>query len=123
MPVMCGKGGEPSCRSVEPSCGDCWADSAFAVAAGEHSEELTGFLDVTERALYEAIAFAVPGNRVGDIGHLIQGYCEAHGCGVVRDFVSHGIGRQLHEEPALPTFGKAGMGVPLKPACAFASNQ
>ena len=87
---------------------------------GEPSEELTGFLDVTERALYEAIALAVPGNRVGDIGHHVQELCEARGYGVIRDFVGHGIGRQLHEDPAVPNFGKAGTGVPLKPGMCIA---
>jgi len=95
--------------------GGYFADSAFSVVVGKQTQELTALLDVTERALYEAIALAVPGNRVGDIGHHVQKLCEAHGYGVVRDFVGHGIGRQLHEDPAVPNFGKAGTGVLLKP--------
>jgi methionyl aminopeptidase len=57
---------------------------------------------------------------VGDIGHHVEKFCEAHGYGVVRDFVGHGIGRRLHEDPAVPNFGKAGTGVPLKPGMCIA---
>jgi methionyl aminopeptidase len=100
--------------------GGYFADSAFSVLLGEPDPKLNALLDVTERALYEAIALAVPGNRVGDIGHHVQKLCESHGYGVVRDFVGHGIGRRLHEDPAVPNFGKAGTGVPLKPGMCIA---
>jgi len=100
--------------------GGYYADSAFSVVVGKQDPRLTALLDVTERALYEAIALAVPGNRVGDIGHHVQKLCESHGYGVVRDFVGHGIGRRLHEDPAVPNFGKAGTGVPLKPGMCIA---
>lgn len=100
--------------------GGYFADSAFSVLLGEADPKLNALLDVTERALYESIALAVPGNRVGDIGHHVQKLCEAHGYGVVRDFVGHGIGRRLHEDPAVPNFGKAGTGVPLKPGMCIA---
>ena len=90
------------------------ADSAFTVAIGEPSEEVKRLLDVTEASLYRAVSCAVPGNRVGDIGHTIQGMCEAEGFGVVREYVGHGIGRLLHEEPSVPNYGKAGTGVLLK---------
>jgi methionyl aminopeptidase len=100
--------------------GGYFADSAFSVLLGDPDPKLDALLDVTERALYEAIALAVPGNRVGDIGHHVEKFCEAHGYGVVRDFVGHGIGRRLHEDPAVPNFGKAGTGVPLKPGMCIA---
>jgi methionyl aminopeptidase len=100
--------------------GGYYADSAFSILLGEPDPKLQALLDVTERALYESIALAVPGNRVGDIGHHVQKLCESHGYGVVRDFVGHGIGRRLHEDPAVPNFGKAGTGVPLKPGMCIA---
>ena len=100
--------------------GGYFADSAFSMLLGDPDPKLEALLDVTERALYEAIALAVPGNRVGDIGHHVEKLCESHGYGVVRDFVGHGIGRQLHEDPAVPNFGKAGTGVPLKPGMCIA---
>lgn len=90
------------------------ADSAFTVPIGDISEQARHLLDVTEQSLYKAVSRALPGNRVGDIGHTIQGMCEAEGFGVVREYVGHGIGRQLHEEPSVPNYGKADTGVLLK---------
>ncbi len=96
------------------------ADSAFTVYLGEPPEQVTRLLDVTEQSLYEAIALARVGKRVGDLGNQVQVLCESQGFGVVRDYVGHGIGRMLHEEPAVPNFGKKGTGVPLKPGMCIA---
>ena len=71
-------------------------------------------LDVTEQALYEGISQAYPGNRLSDISHAIQERAEAAGFGVVRDFVGHGIGKNLHEDPQVPNFGLPGQGPRLK---------
>ena len=90
------------------------ADSAFTVAIGEVSEDTRRLLDETERSLYEGIRQALPGNRIGDIGHAIQSFIEPKGFGVVRDFVGHGIGRLLHETPSVPNCGSPGKGHRLK---------
>ena len=68
----------------------------------------------------KGIEQAVPGNRIGDIGHAVQEYCEARGYGVVRDFVGHGVGTKLHEEPSVPNFGHAGRGIRLLPGMTLA---
>ncbi len=102
------------------SFGNYYADRAFSQVLGEAPPEVAHLLDVTRNSLYEAISCAVPGARVGDIGHRVQTLCESHGFGVVRDYVGHGIGRSLHEEPAVPNFGKAQTGVPLKPGMCIA---
>ena len=94
--------------------GGFYADSAFTVALGEVNEVTRRLLDVTERSLYEAISCATAGARVGDIGHRVQKLCEAQGFGVVRDYAGHGIGRNLHEAPSVPNFGKLGTGPILK---------
>lgn len=96
------------------SYGGFFADSAFTVVLGEPDERVRKLLDVTEQSLYEAISCAVPGARVGDIGHRIQTLCETEGFGVIREYVGHGIGRNLHEEPSVPNYGKPGTGVLLK---------
>jgi methionyl aminopeptidase len=71
-------------------------------------------LQVTEASLYEAIKFAVVGGRLFDIGAAVQEMCEAEGFGVVREFVGHGIGRSMHEDPQVPNFGSRGKGPRLK---------
>ncbi len=96
------------------------ADSAFTVALGPVPPRVQELLDVTERALYEAVRCARPGARLGDIGHRVQRICEGAGFGVIRDYVGHGIGRMLHEEPAVPNFGRRGTGLPLKPGMCIA---
>jgi methionyl aminopeptidase len=96
------------------------SDCAFSVAVGETTEEVRRLLDVTEQSMYEGIASAVPGNRIGDIGHAIQSFVEPHGFGIVREFVGHGIGRLLHEPPSVPNFGKARSGQLLKPGTCIA---
>lgn len=91
-----------------------FADAAFSVYLGDAPPKVRLLLDVTQESLYKAVSRAVPGARIGDLGHLIQHHCEAQGLGVVRDYVGHGIGRQMHEPPSVPNFGKEGTGVVLK---------
>lgn len=90
------------------------ADSAWSYAVGELSEEAQKLMDVTKRALYLGIEQAVVGNRIGDIGHAIQTYAEDEGFSVVRQFIGHGIGANMHEDPEVPHFGKPGKGLRLK---------
>ncbi|NMB08723.1 MAG: type I methionyl aminopeptidase [Tissierellia bacterium] len=90
---------------------DGWlADSAWSYGVGNISEEAQKLLDVTKKALYIGIEQAVIGNRVGDISHAIQTYVESQGFSIVRDFVGHGIGRNMHEDPQVPHFGRPGRG-------------
>lgn len=90
---------------------DGWlADSAWSYAVGEISQKAQKLLDVTKKALYLGIEQAVVGNRIGDISHAIQSYVEGQGFSVVRDFVGHGIGRDMHEDPQVPHFGRPGRG-------------
>lgn len=85
-------------------------DTAYTFAVGKISEEAQQLLKVTEESLYKGIEQAIVGNRIGDIGHAVQEHCEAYGYGVVKKFIGHGLGRQLHESPEVPNFGKAGHG-------------
>lgn len=85
-------------------------DNAATFVAGEASEEAQKLLDVTKQSLYKGIEMAVVGNRVGDISNAVQTYCEERGYSVVREFVGHGIGRSVHEDPEVPNFGAAGHG-------------
>jgi len=89
-------------------------DSAYTFCVGEVSEKVRNLLEVTKRALYIGIEEATEGNRVGNIGNAIQQYCESHSYGVVREFAGHGIGREMHEDPFVPNFGKPGTGAMLK---------
>ena len=91
-----------------------YGDSAYTFEVGSVSDDLHELLEVTKKSLYIGIENAVAGKRVGDIGYAIQAYCEAHGYSVVRELVGHGVGRELHEEPAVPNYGKRGQGVKLK---------
>jgi len=90
------------------------ADSAWSYAVGEISETAQKLLDVTKTSLFLGIKEAVPGNRIGDIGHAIQTYAEGEGFSVVREFVGHGIGQSMHEEPQIPHYGLKGKGLRLK---------
>ncbi len=90
------------------------ADSAWSYAVGTASSETKRLFEITKTALYKGIEKAVVGNRIGDIGHAIQTYVEAEGYSVVRDFTGHGLGRDLHEDPAVPHFGAPGKGAKLK---------
>lgn len=89
-------------------------DSCYTFSVGELSEEAERLLRVTKEALYKGIAQALPGHRVGDIGNSVQCHVEANGYGVLRELVGHGIGREMHEEPQVPNYGKPGSGELLK---------
>lgn len=86
------------------------ADSAWSYAVGEISQQARELLDTTKESLYLGIEQAVIGNRIGDISHAIQSYVEPKGYSVVRDFVGHGIGRSMHEDPQVPHYGSPGRG-------------
>ena len=86
--------------------GDC----AATFACGAISTEAQRLIDVTKQSFFEGMKFATPGRRVQDISHAIQTYVESNGFSVVRSFVGHGVGRQLHEEPEVPNFGHPGRG-------------
>lgn len=90
------------------------ADSCWAYAVGEVSDEVKQLMAVTKESLYRGIAAAQVGNRIGDIGHAVQSYAERFGYGVVRDLVGHGVGPTMHEEPMVPHYGTAGKGLRLR---------
>lgn len=90
------------------------SDSCWAYVVGEGSEEVNKLMAVTKEAMYKGIEQAQVGNRLGDIGHAIQSYVEEKGYSVVRDFVGHGIGPTIHEEPAVPHYGLPHRGLRLK---------
>jgi methionyl aminopeptidase len=90
------------------------ADSAWTYTVGNVSPESKKLLEVTREALYRGIDMAVIGNRIGDIGHAIQTYVEGEGYSIVRDFIGHGIGPTIHEEPQVPHFGQPHRGLRLK---------
>jgi methionyl aminopeptidase len=87
-----------------------FGDSALTLAVGRVSEGAATLLRVTEEALYKAIECARAGNRISDIGHAVQQHVEAYGFSVVREFVGHGIGERMHEEPQVPNYGEPGRG-------------
>lgn len=86
------------------------ADSCWSYGIGKLSEQDQKLMEVTEKALYLGVEQAIDGNRLGDIGHVIQSYVEANGFSVVRDFVGHGIGKSMHEDPQVLHYGTAGKG-------------
>jgi methionyl aminopeptidase len=93
--------------------GGFYGDSAVTVPVGEVPKGVTNLLDVTRQSLEKAIEKVQVGGRVSDIGHAVQSWVEAHGFSVVREFVGHGIGQALHEEPQIPNYGKPGRGAVL----------
>ena len=95
-------------------------DNAATFACGDISAEAKRLMDTTRESLYEGIAAAVSGGRLGDIGAAIQQYVESRGYSVVRQFVGHGIGTQLHEAPEVPNFGTHGRGIRLMPGMTLA---
>ena len=97
-----------------------YGDGAVTVSVGEIQQPIRKLIEVTRDALSKGLEQAVVGNRLSDISAAIQTYVEQHGFSVVRDFVGHGIGRQLHEEPQIPNYGKPGQGPRLKPGMALA---
>lgn len=90
------------------------ADSAFTSGVGEISPEAQELLDVTQGALNAAIEMMCVGNRTGDVSAAIQNYVESRGYHVTREYTGHGVGRQMHEGPQVPNYGKPGSGLPLK---------
>ncbi len=95
-------------------------DTATTVMVGVTDPEVIRLIDVTERALMAAIDQAVEGNRLSDISHAVESVAVAAGVGIVRDFVGHGIGRKMHEEPQIPNFGRPGRGPRLRAGMTFA---
>ena len=89
-------------------------DSCYTFKVGEVSDEVEHLLNVTKESLYKGIEQAVVGHRLGDISYAIQNHCESNSFGVVREFVGHGIGREMHEEPQVPNYGRRGNGMLLK---------
>ena len=95
-------------------------DNAATFAAGDISPEAKRLCDTTRESLYVGIEKAVAGGRIGDIGAAIAAYCEARGFSVVREYVGHGVGKKLHEDPSVPNFGTPGRGVRLIPGMTIA---
>lgn len=95
-------------------------DNAATFACGKISAEAQRLIDTTRESLYEAIKVAVPGGKIGDIGSCVQRYCEERGFSVVREYTGHGVGKELHEDPAVPNYGTAGRGVRLLPGMTIA---
>ena len=95
-------------------------DNAATFAVGDISTDAKRLIDTTRESLYEGIKFARAGGRIGDISNAIQRYVESRGFSVVRDFVGHGIGTQLHESPEVPNFGTPGKGIRLLPGMTLA---
>jgi methionyl aminopeptidase len=95
-------------------------DAGTTYPIGAVSPVASKLLEVTEASLYVGIAQACAGNRTGDISFAIQRYVESHGFTVIREYTGHGVGRQMHEEPQVPNFGKAGRGIVLKPGMTLA---
>ncbi|NVO02442.1 MAG: type I methionyl aminopeptidase [Bacteroidetes bacterium] len=91
-----------------------YGDSAYTFTVGEVKPEILALLKATKESLYKGIEFAVSGNRIGDIGFGIQNYVETRGYSVVRDLVGHGVGRNLHEKPEVPNYGRRGSGLKLQ---------
>lgn len=95
-------------------------DAAITVPVGRVSETAARLIEVTEQSLHEGIRHAVAGNRVSDISHAVEEYVQSQGFSVVRQYVGHGIGRAMHEEPEVPNFGPPGRGPLLKPGMVLA---
>ena len=102
---------------VSVDCGTLYkgynGDSAYTFPVGEVSAETRKLMDVTKASLYKGIEAAVAGNRTGDIGYAVQSYAESFGFSVVRELEGHGLGREMHEEPGVPNFGRRGKGTHL----------
>ena len=100
---------------VKVDVGACYrgynGDSARTFPVGKISDEATRLIEVTKQSFFEAVKLALPGNRIGDIGSAVQDCAEAAGYSVVRKYVGHGVGAELHEDPEVPNFGTKGRGV------------
>lgn len=103
---------------ISIDCGVLWdgfhGDSCYTFCVGEVKPNVKKLLKVTKESLYLGIKQAISGNHIGDIGNAIQEHCEAFGYGVVKNLTGHGIGREMHEDPCIPNYGKKGGGVLLK---------
>lgn len=95
-------------------------DNAWTFPCGKVSDDAQKLMDTTRECLFEGIKAAQPGNRLGDIGSAVQRYAEARGYSVVRDFVGHGVGAKMHEDPSVPNYGTPGRGVRLLPGITIA---
>ena len=95
-------------------------DAARTFIVGKGTKEAQRLVEVTKQAFYEGIKYAKPGNRIGDICHAIGEYVHSQGYSVVREFQGHGIGKQMHEDPGIPNYGKAGKGIRLEPGMTLA---
>lgn len=96
------------------------SDAAYTYPVGKISSETEKLLRVTEDSLYKAIEQVKPGNRIGDISYAVQSYVEPFGFSIVRDYCGHGVGRNLHEEPSIPNYGKSGTGPRMVPGMVLA---
>jgi methionyl aminopeptidase len=109
---------------ISVDCGVCYkgfhSDSAYTYPLEGVNKETLLLLDRTYESLYKGIEQAKAGNRIGDLSYAIQSYVESFGYGVVRELVGHGVGRNLHEDPEVPNFGKRGKGVKIVPGMVFA---
>lgn len=94
-------------------------DSAFTFPVGEISSDVKDLLNTTKESLYIGIEAVQSGRRIGAIGHAIQTYCESRGFSVVREFTGHGIGREMHEAPNVPNYGRKGVGVVIEDGLCF----
>ncbi|MEQ8909325.1 MAG: type I methionyl aminopeptidase [Vicingaceae bacterium] len=103
---------------ISVDCGvllnEFFGDVAYTFEVGEVNEDVRALLKVTKESLYKGIEAAKAGNRIGDIGFAVQEHAEKHGYGVVRELVGHGLGKNLHESPEVPNYGKRGSGMKLK---------
>ena len=95
-------------------------DAARTFVVGKTSKEALKLIEVTKQAFFEGIQYAKPGNRIGDVCHAIGEYVHAQGFSVIREFQGHGIGKEMHEEPGIPNYGKAGRGIRLEPGMTLA---
>ena len=95
-------------------------DAARTFIVGKSSKEAQRLVEVTKQAFFEGIKFAKPGYRIGDISHAIGEYVRSQGYSVVKEFQGHGIGREMHEDPAIPNYGKAGRGMKIEPGMTLA---
>ncbi len=96
------------------------SDAARTYAVGEISDTARHLIEATEASFFAGVQFAKPGHRLSDISHAIQEKAEAEGFGVIRDYVGHGVGREMHEDPQIPNYGKPGKGPRIAPGMVFA---
>jgi len=95
-------------------------DAARTYVVGSGTKEAKRLVEITKQAFFEGIKYAIPGNRIGDVCHAIGAFVEKNGYSVVREFQGHGIGKQMHEDPGIPNYGKPGRGIRLEPGMTLA---